>query len=394
MGGNGLPTGWQKKTMQALLYWESRPARLRRLVRRAVGPAGTPNVRHIDPTHITLAAVQMRAEGAADLDAYILRIVELAQKGAAAGAQIMVFPEYTAVPLLGTLTGLQNGVRGEMPVAYPLAGDNSARSLLQVAGRAVLRVYTAIFSELAAALGLYIHAGSAVLPGPGGRFFNTAYMFNPSGRLLATQAKVHLLPQEAGWGIVPGQEITVAETVLGRVGLPLGPDALDWEYFRILYLQGADFTLVSSAWPQGQGDQGSQVAPGLDVSMVQGLWGRIQESPMFALQSSLVGEVVGTHLAGRTGIYGPCSLSPGGDGILAVAPDPRSDAVVTAPVNIQALYKLRAQVGLEASFNPYLYERYLPHLYHRLAERRKDRKPGRTQRRTRTRKAGSSRRPS
>jgi len=389
--GAGWPTGWQKKTMQALLYWESRPARLRRLVRRAVGPAASANVRHIDPTQITLAAVQMRLEAVADLEGYILRIVDLARQAAAKGAQIVVFPEYAAVPLLGTLSGLQNGVQGEMPAAYPFAGDGDARGLLQVAGRAVLRVYTAIFSELAAALGLYIHAGSAVLPGPGGQFHNTAHMFHPSGRLLATQAKVRLLPQEAAWGIVPGREITVAETVLGRVGLPLGADALDWEYFRSLYLQGADLALLPAAWPRG--DQG-EVAPGLSAAMVQGLWARVQESPMFALQASLVGEMDGARLAGPPGIYGPCSLSPGGDGILAAARDHRSDAVVTAPVNMQALYKLRSQLDLEASFNPFLYDRYLPQLFHRPAGRRADRQTGRPQRRVRPRKAGSPRRPS
>lgn len=375
-----------------MLYWESRPARLRRLVRRAVGPTGSPNVRHIDPTHITLAAVQMRLEAATDLERYILRVVQLAREGAAAGAQIIAFPEYTAAPLLGTLTGLQNGTRGEMPAAYPFAGDSHARRLLQVAGRAVLRVYTAIFSELAAALGLYLHAGSAVLPGPGGQLHNTAYMFNPSGRLLATQAKVHLLPGEEAWGVAPGREITVAETALGRVGLPLSADALDWEYFRILYLQGADFVLLPAAWPQGE--QEGQAAPGLDGPLAQGLWGRLQESPMFGMQSCLVGDMAGARLAGRTGIFGPCSLSPGGDGILAAVADPWSDGVAAAPVNIQALYKLRAQRGLEASFNPFLYDRYVPQLYQRLAERRKDRQAGRTPNRSRTRKTGSSRRSS
>lgn len=345
---------------RGLFYWWSRPGMVRRLVRR-MNLKPSQNLRFIDPAALTLGAVQMELTLADSARRYVEMVAVPAAEAARRGAQLIAFPEDAATPLLGLIPGMTEMAREPMGEALAAMGDGlRPADVFRLAGPLVRRIYTAAFSELARRLGVYIHGGSALLPRGDGSVYNTAYLFGPDGRILASGDKTHLLPMEADWGLEPGDELVLADTAIGRVGIPVCMDATYWETFRIMYLQGADLAVLPTANPEEYDEW----------RVLRGLWARLQESPMFGVQSCLVGEAFGLKLTGRSGIFGPWPLAPGGDGIWARVDDPEREGIAVATVNLAELHDYRREIGIDRSFNYLLYERFFPHGYFHLEKRR------------------------
>ena len=360
----GGAVGFRERLQRALLAWTVRP---RRIARHVAARAGRPGetLRRLDPAAVRLGAVQMRFEPAPSPEDYAARVLDLARRAVEDGAQLVAFPEDAALPLVGLLPGGVD-LLAAPDVDTALASVGGGATVLDVllfAGPAVERAYRAVFSAVARSLRVYVHAGSAMLPGRDDQVYNVAHLFGPDGRLLARSRKAHLLPLEAAWGLVPGEDLAVVDTLVGRVGLPVCMDATYWESFRILYLRGAEIAVLPVANPE----------PYDEWLALRGLWPRVQESPMYGLQSCLVGRVLGMTLTGKSGIYGPLELSPAGDGIWARMDDPEAEGVVVAAVDLRALAEHRRRLGLDRSFNLELYRRYLPGVYQRVARRMRER---------------------
>ncbi|MEX2356023.1 MAG: nitrilase-related carbon-nitrogen hydrolase [Thermaerobacterales bacterium] len=353
----------QGQALKVLMYWESRPSRIRRMV-RSHNLQSQGLLRRIDPTALRLAAVQMQLELVGSPEAYVEQVVALGRQAAEQGAQLIAFPEDTSTPLLGLLPGFKELARQPLDDALKSMGETvKPVDVFRLAGTPVRRIYTAVFSEVARRLQVYVHGGSALLPGADGHVYNVAHLFGPDGRLLGMQRKAHLLPLESEWGLSTGDSLQVIDTAMGRVGIPVCMDATYWETFRILYLQGADLAVLPAANPE----------PYDEWRVIRGLWARLQESPMYGIQSCMVGNLFGMTLTGRSGIFGPAAISPQGDGVWARLDDPESEGVAAATVDLKALYAHRTSMGLDQAFNPILYERYFPEVYQRL-ERRRDRR--------------------
>jgi len=103
---------------------------------------------------------------------------------------------------------------------------------------------------LAQELGTSLHGGSFVEQ-RGEGFYNTSVLFAPDGRELADYSKIHLF----GYGsrepevLEPGQEPTVVDTAIGRLGMVVCYDLRFPELFRVMTDMGAEMILVASAWP-------------------------------------------------------------------------------------------------------------------------------------------------
>jgi predicted amidohydrolase len=111
--------------------------------------------------------------------------------------------------------------------------------------------------SLASGLGLYILAGSVPEKIPGeGRIHNTSVLLGPDGAILAVYRKIHLfdvrIPGKAVFEesriVVPGTELVVAETPLGRLGLSICYDLRFPELYRELARRGAEVLFVPSAF--------------------------------------------------------------------------------------------------------------------------------------------------
>ena len=107
-------------------------------------------------------------------------------------------------------------------------------------------------------LGVRILAGSIAEASEGERVYNTSALVGPDGRLEATYRKLHLFDVdlgEAGGGvyaesqsIAPGDEVVVAETEIGGIGLSICYDLRFPELYREQAARGARWLAVPSAF--------------------------------------------------------------------------------------------------------------------------------------------------
>ncbi len=165
----------------------------------------------------TLALVQFQVVPQAP-EANLGKADSFAAQAAAAGAQLVVFPEYF-------LTG-------------PM-GDR--KDLADADGR-----YRAACQAMARKHGVDLVPGSFA-EAEGGRLYNTTYYIAASGEVLARYRKVNLWVTEKLWA-TPGEGAAVCETRFGRVGLAICWDLAFPELFRAMLAQGAEIVVCPSFW--------------------------------------------------------------------------------------------------------------------------------------------------
>jgi predicted amidohydrolase len=107
-----------------------------------------------------------------------------------------------------------------------------------------------MMSAWAKKLGSYIHTGSFIEK-DGEDYYNTSLLLNPQGCVVGKYRKLHLFgfgSRETGI-LTPGSQITVVQTEYGKVGLSTCYDLRFPEFFRTMANLGAQYFLVTSAWP-------------------------------------------------------------------------------------------------------------------------------------------------
>lgn len=318
------------------------------------------------PERVVCAAIQMEAKLVASGIRYVEFIYRLAAKAAVAGASIVVFPEYSGLPLVGMLPGIGKMLdsAGSFDDAVSQAGGAGVGVLdvFKLLGPYVECAYKEAFSSVARELGIYIITGSMVLPddsSDGGLMRATGYVFGPEGDLAGRYSKAHLMPIEAEWGISPGSSIPTFNLGGVIVSVPICMDATYFETFRMARFAGADIVAIPSANPE----------PYNLWYALRGIWPRVQESQVYGIGASMVGQFAGQEFTGRSALLAPLELSPGGDGILAQTMTSDREDVVFAEFDLSLLYKLRAKEPLR--FNLSLYRKYLPGLYRSAQSSRK-----------------------
>lgn len=110
-----------------------------------------------------------------------------------------------------------------------------------------------LLRTLAKELSCHLHTGSFV-ERHRNRFYNSSFLLNPEGEILGNYKKIHLFTyhsQEAKI-LTPGTSVAVIPTDFGNVGLATCYDLRFPEMFRKMLDQGAEFFLVSSAWPSSR----------------------------------------------------------------------------------------------------------------------------------------------
>lgn len=159
-----------------------------------------------------------------------LRRAEAALRQAAAqGAQLAMLPEMFNCPY-------------ENP-CFPVYGEPAGGETWQ------------FLSRMARELGLYL-AGGSVPELEGERVYNTCYFFSPEGEELARHRKVHLFDIDVPGGqrfkesdtLTAGNQITVVDTPLGKIGLAICFDIRFSELFRVMGAKGAQVILVPAAF--------------------------------------------------------------------------------------------------------------------------------------------------
>lgn len=107
-----------------------------------------------------------------------------------------------------------------------------------------------LLCALAKKLSCYLHTGSFV-ERRGDRFYNSSFLLNPKGDILGSYQKIHLFTYQSQEAeiLTSGTSVTTIVTELGNFGLATCYDLRFPELFRKMLDQGAEFFLISSAWP-------------------------------------------------------------------------------------------------------------------------------------------------
>ncbi|MGM0652822.1 MAG: nitrilase-related carbon-nitrogen hydrolase [Bacillota bacterium] len=354
--------GWKEKLFQRYLVWNCRPARIRRYF-RSVLPGSVPvkTAETVDRRKIRAAAVQVKLtlhksplQFADDMHRRVREAVN-------EGAILVAFPEYNNLPLLGLLPGIEQMEESyrQKAINPGLTGteqdkqqeDIKLTDVFHYMSPAVKPLVDAVFSSLAEAYKLYIMAGSYTLA-DNGSVVNRSFLYGPSGKMLGSQDKVHLLPVEEKWQLKRGSTFNTYDTSLGRLALPVCMDATYFETFRILEQSKTDIVLLPIA---NQEEYNYWLA-------LRGIWPRVQESRLYGVKSALVGSIAGLTFTGRSGIYAPLELTPTKDGVLAEVETYKREAMAVADLDLEALHELRRNDPWRDK-NPVLYRRYFPEIY-------------------------------
>jgi predicted amidohydrolase len=309
----------------------------------------------MDP--IMIACIQPRmkiAETPEDFKAEARRFLRQAQ---AKAVRLVVFPELLGLMLAPSLISrfklgfIKREARGRQPgagflsqsmgrVAGSTAGAlgggfrGSLTRLLRKDSDAFREVYIETFGSLAQEYEMAILGGSLYLYDPetdGVR--HQAYLFDVDGEVLGHQDKFNLAYSERDLA-VPGSNLSVIETRFGRIGMLIGQDAMYPELARLLTIQGADLLIgvVAASGPA----QASVLRSALAL--------RAEENQMFVAASFLVGpNLLGqeSDYHGQSALLAPISLTPRGDGVLIQTGTDRTEGIVSAELNMDALYELR-----------------------------------------------------
>lgn len=196
------------------------------------------------PAPVLVAAVQMPST-LGDVEANSQRIERLARQAAARGAKIVVFPEAALTGYLSQDLRVNWHVPGR-PLDPAFSGRSPAEVAVTVPGP-----HTARFARLARQLGVYLVVPFVERERSNNRYFNTACLFGPDGKLVLHYRKINPWPYPEDAWATPGKRLAVADTPLGRLGLLICFD-IHTEPPR-LAAAGAQILLYPIAWVEDRG---------------------------------------------------------------------------------------------------------------------------------------------
>lgn len=240
----------------------------------------------------------------------------------AAAADLVVLPEYAAME--AALIG-RTPANDDARFWVELAADRAADWVEQWRLKAM-------------AHGVHILAGSGPVRTARG-IVNRAWLIAPSGAV-THQDKLILTPWERALDMVPGEDLVLHETALGRIGVLICYDSEFPLLARALVAAGAEMLLVPSCTdlPAGQ------------TRVRQSARARAIEGQCLVVQAPLVGTVPGCEMVdvstGRAALFCPPDHGLPPDGILAQGETDRPGPV-TAEVDPAAVAGPRqgGQVG-------------------------------------------------
>jgi predicted amidohydrolase len=307
--------------------------------------------------NVTVACVQPRLSILAthdDFEAYARRFLRQTKS-----AQLVIFPELTGLMLAPPLiSGLKLGMikradQGRHPTAgfvsrgvgqvadataSALGGGlyGSLSRLLSKKADLLYDAYVEVFGGLAREYGRAIVAGSLYISDDeSGTVRHRAYLFESDGEVIGFQDKLNLGPGERRLAS-PGSDLKVFDTRLGRLGLLIGHDILYPELARLLAVQGADLLVGIAACP----------GAGLANVVRSALALRVEENQLFSASSFMLGPNYldpdsREDFYGRSSVLTPIRLSEKGDGVLVQTGTDRTEGVVSAVLEGEALEELR-----------------------------------------------------
>lgn len=261
--------------------------------------------RSIEPSVVRVAAVQALAHTGEAEYRNVSQALAYAEQAAAEGAELVIFPEAYPGPATGPLDW---GGRLDDPVEQTMA-------------------------RLARRLGVHLIWGGLESSAEGGRVHVSSWMCGPDGQQLAHYRRVQ--PDNPDLNdfffgrrdVVPGDEIVVAESAVGRIGLQICGELWVPEISRVQMLRGAEIlTAPVNGRPQ--------------ATRLNGIWKSWQHIARARAAENLVYVVVPQKFL-VDGPLGGVAMIAGPEAMLARSTRP---GVLVADLDLERLRWLRARL--------------------------------------------------
>lgn len=195
----------------------------------------------------------------------------------------------------------------------------------------------AVFSALAKELNINIICGSVVTARAEG-FFNTAYVFDRSGAVVAEYDKTHLFtPSGEHEYFQAGHHICRFELDGKKCGIIICYDLRFPELTRTLALEGIDLLFIPAQWPEKR-----------TMHLMTLARARAIENQMFVALCNSVGTAGETHCGGHSAI-----IDPWGE-YLARAWD--GEETITGEADFTVIDGIRASINVFRDRRPELYQ--------------------------------------
>jgi len=236
---------------------------------------------------LKLGAMAYRGQPVSHFDDFAARVIERLDRVDSGRPDVIVFPELLTTELFGMIE----------PAAPPVMFDWLSQRT---------DAYLDLFTGQARRRGRWIVGGSHVVQ-LDGRFYNTAFLFAPDGRIF-TQRKLHLIPQVESGLCTPGETVETVDIGGVVIATLICYDVEFPETTRLARLKGADVILVPAATI---GEAGYWRVRHCAAA-------RAVENTLATVHSSLIGETIPTYgFKGAAAIYGPCDKGFPDNGLLA-----------------------------------------------------------------------------
>lgn len=272
---------------------------------------------------IRLAACQYAIELHETWDAYADHLQGLCAEAVAAGARLLLLPEYAGLVLSGQLRGEQRGdLLGSIAGIQPLIG-----------------AWAALCERMARRWGIYLQPGSVPVLDNDGAYRNRAWLFGPEGPLGYQDKLMMTRFEREQWGISAGQGLRVFDTALGRVGILICYDNEFPVLARQLAELGADLILAPSCTDTEAGYHRVRI----------GAQARALENQIAVLQSPTVGLAAWSPALdeniGRAGLFVPPDHGMPGDGVVALsaALEPGRSQWLVCDVDLEEVRRVRRE---------------------------------------------------
>lgn len=245
---------------------------------------------------LPLAAAQYRIGCFESLKAWEARLERMIAEAAAAGARLLVFPEYGAMELV-SLFGpeVRTDLRAQLEALQPLLPD-----------------YLALHQRLASRYEVYLLAASFPVRTAPDTYRNRAHLFSPAGAMGYQDKLIMTRFERERWGIAAGGRLAVFETGLGRLAVNICYDAEFPLLARAQCEAGAELLLVPSCTDAAAGYHRVRIA----------CQARALEGQCYVVQAPTVGEAAWSEAVdrnvGAAGVFGPPDRGFPADGVIAL----------------------------------------------------------------------------
>ena len=197
---------------------------------------------------------------------------------------------------------------------------------------------------------LEVHCVSGMLERDADALRNTAVLVGPEG-LVGRYRKSHLPYLGVDRFVVPGDELSVFDTALGRIGVEVCYDLRFPEVTRTLALAGADIVVLPTNWPVEAAANAELLAPA-----------RAYENRVYLLVANRVGRERTAQFCGRSQIVDPA-------GTRLAETDATSERLLVAEVDVERA-RDKSIVPAPGEYEMHLFDHRRPELYEALVEAR------------------------